>query len=339
MALGQVSPATGKVEIWRIPYDYLTLHEARGAGSYKSVHRGKFRSHEVAVLRFRPNAPADAAVSEAKCLTRLTRRGHPNLLRFFGYTSDPSNGTVCLVTEFASQGSLDGMLERVAAERRSLPPLMLAAAAEQIRAGMEAICSAGYLHRDLSLRNVLCFAYNLAAGTITVKVCDFGRARPGPVFVATDTEDVPIRWTAPETLLSNTHTEASEVWAFGVTVWEIVTGGRVPFQERDDRAVRQAVLAANGNLLAVPPRCPPALRTVMERCWSRSASRRPTFSALAAVITPPRDSGPRVAAIIVPNHAAVDQLVSMGFAAADATDALRNADGNVEAALNALLGQ
>ena len=47
MALGQVSPATGKVEIWRIPYDYLTLHEARGAGSYKSVHRGKFRSHEV----------------------------------------------------------------------------------------------------------------------------------------------------------------------------------------------------------------------------------------------------------------------------------------------------
>ena len=71
----------------------------------------------------------------------------------------------------------------------------------------------------------------------------------------------------------------------------------------------------------------------------RSASRRPTFSALAAVITPPRDSGPRVAAIIVPNHAAVDQLVSMGFAAADATDALRNADGNVEAALNALLGQ
>jgi len=201
------------------------------------------------------------------------------------------------------------MLERVAAERRSLPPLMLAAAAEQIRAGMEAICSAGYLHRDLSLRNVLCFAYNLAAGTITVKVCDFGRARPGPVFVATDTEDVPysswlgldrdrvmstaflggpctrsrcqpcvprrarelqlfshfslfvahalspsppfpplplspfpplflpcsfvsrhlrcpgqipescrIRWTAPETLLSNTHTEASEVWAFGVTV-------------------------------------------------------------------------------------------------------------------------
>ena len=62
------------------------------------------------MLRFRPNAPADAAVSEAKCLTRLTQRGHPNLLRFFGYTSDPSNGTVCLVTEFASQGSLDGNL-------------------------------------------------------------------------------------------------------------------------------------------------------------------------------------------------------------------------------------
>ena len=61
-------------------------------------------------------------------------------------------------------------------------------------------------------------------------------------------------------------------------VWEIVTGGRVPFQERDDRAVRQAVLAANGNLLAVPPRCPPALRTVMERCWSRYAATSTSFS-------------------------------------------------------------
>ena len=75
------------------------------------------------MLRFRPNAPADAAVSEAKCLTRLTRRGHPNLLRFFGYTSDPSNGTVCLVTEFASQGSLDGNIIFVnTVSPSSLPP-------------------------------------------------------------------------------------------------------------------------------------------------------------------------------------------------------------------------
>ena len=148
-----------------------------------------------------------------------------------------------------------------------------------------------------------------------------------------------IRWTAPETILSSTYSEASEVWAFGVTVWEIVTCGNVPFQERDDGAVRQAVLAANGNLLPVPEGCPPALQTVMAQCWARSASRRPTFAALAAVVTPRRDSGPRLAAVIVPNRASEDQLVSMGFVAGDARDALRTADGDVEQALNALLGQ
>ena len=86
------------------------------------------------------------------------------------------------------------MLERVAAERRSLTPRMLTAATEQVRAGMEAVVTAGYLHRDLSLRNVLCFEFDLAAGTIAVKVCDFGRARPGPVYVSTDKEDVPYCW-------------------------------------------------------------------------------------------------------------------------------------------------
>ena len=249
-----------------------------GTGAFKTARRGTLRGEPVAVLELRPGGGAQCA-AEVKTFVRLGR--HPNLVRFLGLcvTGEPQ----LLITELAPFGALDTFLEgRVP---QLTPPHRLTVAT-QVCSAMAALAAQGVVHCDLAARNVLVFDYDDADASATrVKVSDFGLAMS--VYGATHAyggagDAAPFRWMPPEALLRRRFSEKSDVWAYGVTLWELYTDAEaLPYAlASSDEVVGERVCA--GNRLEEPPDCPPAMWQLMQRCWEVSPDRRPRFEQLLA---------------------------------------------------------
>ena len=214
--------------------------------------------------------PGAQCVQEVKVLIRLR---HPHLVRYLGMCTAATE--TLIVTELAPLGSLDNFLNdregRVSLEHKLVM-------AHQICRGMAALAEQGLIHRDLAARNVLVFA---DAPSPVVKVTDFGLTvnAYGATHMSVPGEQVPFRWMPPEALRRRRFSEKSDVWAYGVTLWELLTDAEIPYALiPSDTTVAENVLS--GTRLAEPPGCPPELWSVMQRCWEASADARPTFQEL-----------------------------------------------------------
>ncbi|KAJ1471421.1 tyrosine kinase-domain-containing protein [Baffinella frigidus] len=248
-----------------------------GTGSHKTVYEGVWRGRRVAALQVRAAGPE---VAREVAILR-TLRGHPGLPAFYGVSRDESR-RVWLIAELFTLGGLDSQLEAWAGQLSVAVRLCLG---QQIAEAMAAIHSRGILHRDLATRNILVHSLSAdSAAEVWVKVTDFGFARPGEVFHEEIKHDsaVPWRWTAPEVWRDSTWSRKSDVWAFGVALWEIFTDALIPYGEMsEDARVRQAVFD-EGHRLACPPACPLATYVVMQECWAHSQHDRPDFASLTA---------------------------------------------------------
>ncbi|RXM36201.1 Tyrosine-protein kinase FRK [Acipenser ruthenus] len=149
--------------------------------------------------------------------------------------------------------------------------------AAQVAAGMAYLESQNYIHRDLAARNVLVGENNIC------KVADFGLAR---VFMA-ENEGVyeaklgtkfPVKWTAPEAINLNKFSIKSDVWSFGILLYEIVTFAKTPYPGLTNYQVIQEL--AKGYRMPSPAGCPPQLYEIMTECWKDDANERPTFETL-----------------------------------------------------------
>ena len=165
---------------------------------------------------------------------------------------------------------------------------------QQICGAMAAVAKAGIVHRDLAAHNVLVFALQ----PICVKITDFGMSvnvqRPTRYDVADiarhESVDhvISVRWAPPEILSATAAwaapwSEKSDVWSFGVTVWQVYSCGEVPYTlSVADNSVRSRVLGRQ--LLPCPQACPPEMMTFMGMCWSFEAADRPDFNGLKAVL-------------------------------------------------------
>ena len=253
-----------------------------GQGSFKTVFKGMLRVAgaperlKVAVLKIRQGTCA----TESRIFLKLGR--HPRLVRFMGQCTDGNDQL--LLTEFAEFGSLSDAYESFEGQM-SLAHLLIMM--QQICQGMEHLVSERVLHRDLSSRNVLLFAFRADdARSTSVKVSDFGLAVSSynRSCAYGDALQMPTRYMPPEALQRGRFSEKSDVWAFGVTAWEMLSGGLIPYFELTEDRFVVAHVCSGGR----PPRgqlpggCPDPLWRLVEGCWADRASDRPTFAQLLA---------------------------------------------------------
>ena len=144
--------------------------------------------------------------------------------------------------------------------------------------GMAYLGEHSYIHRDLSARNVLVREGNVC------KVADFGLARhiQGDTYNAPKRAKFPIKWTAPEAILYNRFSIKSDVWSFGVTMWEVVTKGRWPYPGMSNAETSEQV--QRGYRMPKPDGCPDPLYEIILSCWKDEPESRPTFEYLQSAL-------------------------------------------------------
>jgi len=144
--------------------------------------------------------------------------------------------------------------------------------AAQIADGMGFLEYNKFIHRDLAARNCM-VAYDM-----TVKIGDFGMSRQiytGDYYRKGNKGEMPIRWMAPECLSEGICTSQSDVWSYGVVLWEMMSQGAQPYSTKSNNEVMAHVL--DGNLLNLPIFCPDVLADIARLCWNWTASQRPRF--------------------------------------------------------------
>lgn len=251
---------------WVINRDDITLQEKIGKGEFGDVRLGVYNGNQVAVKELikDTSGAAQKFLTEAKVMTSLQ---HENLVRLLGLVIEDKNGRnkIFLVTEFMGKGSL---LEYLRSRGRQYVTKK-----DQIGFAYDTCCGMAYLesqhvvHRDLAARNVL------LAEDGQAKVADFGLASTDGVTI--DSGKLPIKWTAPEALRQSQFSNKSDMWSFGVLLWEIYSFGRVPYPRIPLGEVVKHV--EKGYQMEAPEGCPHQVYTIMKEAWELDPAARPTF--------------------------------------------------------------
>lgn len=151
--------------------------------------------------------------------------------------------------------------------------------AKQVAAGMAYLSERKFVHRDLATRNCL------VGENMVVKIADFGLSRnmySADYYKANENDAIPIRWMPPESIFYNRYTTESDVWAYGVVLWEIFSFGMQPYYGMAHEEVIYYV--RDGNVLSCPDNCPLELYNLMRLCWSKLPSDRPSFASIHCIL-------------------------------------------------------
>ncbi|PRP86567.1 hypothetical protein PROFUN_05205 [Planoprotostelium fungivorum] len=247
--------------------DELSNMKQIGAGAFGVVYRAQWRELNVAVKQMK-NIHATSAelkdfISEVSILQNL--RAHPNLVMFIGITIPPQMLTI--VIEYCAQGSMYNYLRDHTVEMCTKLDFVIG-----IARGMLHLHKENIIHRDLAVRNIL------LTESLVPKVSDFGLSRAIQESEdASQTQSMtgPIKWMSPESLFAKQYSSKSDVWSFGVVIWEIVTV-EDPFKDLSPVDVAVGVVR-DGLRLVVPSDIPPLLDSLMKSCWNQEPTDRPNF--------------------------------------------------------------
>ncbi|XP_001952482.1 tyrosine-protein kinase CSK [Acyrthosiphon pisum] len=246
---------------WVIQEQELQLNETIGKGEFGDVLLGVYRGEKVAVKMLK-----DSSVEAQKFLTEallMTSLRHENLVELLGLVLNEKH--LLLVTEYMGKGSLVEYLR--SRGRLHVTKKDQINFAVDTCSGMEYLEFRKVVHRDLAARNVLISEAGVA------KVADFGLAREENYIV--DAGKLPIKWTAPEALRQGVFSNKSDMWSFGVLLWEIYSFGRVPYSRIPLIDVVKHV--EKGYRMEAPECCPPEIYEIMRQAWDLFPERRPTF--------------------------------------------------------------
>ncbi|XP_053138527.1 tyrosine-protein kinase ABL1 isoform X2 [Hemicordylus capensis] len=260
-----VSPNYDK---WEIERTDITMKHKLGGGQYGEVYEGVWKKYNltVAVKTLKEDTmEVEEFLKEAAVMKEIK---HPNLVQLLGVcTREPP---FYIITEFMTYGNLLDYLRDCS--RQEVNAVVLLYMATQISSAMEYLEKKNFIHRDLAARNCLVGENHL------VKVADFGLSRlmTGDTYTAHAGAKFPIKWTAPESLAYNKFSIKSDVWAFGVLLWEIATYGMSPYPGIDLSQVYE--LLEKDYRMERPEGCPEKVYELMRACWKWSPSDRPSFA-------------------------------------------------------------
>nr|XP_043908223.1 protein tyrosine kinase 2aa isoform X10 [Solea senegalensis] len=263
-------PSTRDYEIQR---DRIELGRCIGEGQFGDVHQGVYNSPDKPALpvaiKTCKNCTSDS-VREKFLQEALTMRqfDHPHIVKLIGVITE---NPVWIIMELCTLGELRSFLQ---VRKYNLDLATLILFAYQLSTALAYLESKRFVHRDIAARNVL------VSSVDCVMLGDFGLSRymEDSSYYKASKGKLPIKWMAPESINFRRFTSASDVWMFGVCMWEILMYGIKPFQGVKNNDVIGRI--ENGERLAMPPQCPPTLYSLMTKCWSYDPSKRPRFTEL-----------------------------------------------------------
>uniref|UniRef100_A0A8C7BBJ4 Tyrosine-protein kinase n=1 Tax=Neovison vison TaxID=452646 RepID=A0A8C7BBJ4_NEOVI len=258
---------------WVLNHEDLVLGEQIGRGNFGEVFSGRLRADNtlVAVKSCRETLPPDLKAKFLQEARILKQYNHPNIVRLIGVCTQKQ--PIYIVMELVQGGDFLTFLRTEGSRLRMKTLLQMVGDAA---AGMEYLESKCCIHRDLAARNCLVTEKNV------LKISDFGMSREeadGIYAASGGLRQVPVKWTAPEALNYGRYSSESDVWSFGILLWEAFSLGAPPYPNLSNQQTREFV--EKGGRLPCPELCPDAVFRLMEQCWAYEPAERPGFGAIS----------------------------------------------------------
>eukprot|EP00118_Oscarella_pearsei_P010593 m.65946 g.65946 ORF g.65946 m.65946 type:complete len:313 (+) comp35348_c0_seq8:1692-2630(+) len=248
------------------------IHPCAGAGQFGSVMKGVYNMRpgkqvQVAVKTLKSEGAPNARAEILKEADAMAKLDHPNIVRLVGVCH---NNPIMLVLELCPHGPLHKYLK---GSRDRVPVPQIAYLMSQVAEGMVYLEKSRFVHRDLAARNVLVVSDHL------IKISDFGMSRAlglGSDYYRADTSGKwPLKWYAPECIYYFRFDSKSDVWSFGVTLWEAMSYGEKPYKGM--RGADILKMLESNERMGPPEGCPTCLYVVMKKCWEFEKENRPNF--------------------------------------------------------------
>ncbi|CAF0802674.1 unnamed protein product [Rotaria sordida] len=251
-----------------------------GEGEFGEVYEGFYREDlnnptgipvAIKILKDYSYSAKKDFLREAEHMATLN---HHCICTLYGIV-DSSDDSMMMVIELLLLGS---MLDYLWKHKNSIGENRLKLWASQIADGMAYMERKGIVHRDLAARNIL------MQSTDQVKISDFGLSRriDADVYMQKSDSKIPVKWYAPEAISIGKFTTKSDVWSFGVTLWEMFSYAATPYGDMSGTDVYYFL--QHGKRLERPSRCPSSTYQLMQKCWEWDEKKRPTFSELLQLL-------------------------------------------------------
>uniref|UniRef100_UPI00358FEB3B tyrosine-protein kinase receptor UFO-like isoform X2 n=1 Tax=Myxine glutinosa TaxID=7769 RepID=UPI00358FEB3B len=284
----------------------LSMGKVLGEGEFGIVFEGTLKKADVelqvAVKTMKvdicPRYEIESFLNE---VLRMKDFDHPNVISLLGISLDAPSGSSfprpMAVMPFMKHGDLHSFLlqSRLEYMPMYIPLQSLLRFVLDIARGMEYLSGRNFVHRDLAARN--CMLHE----DLTVCVADFGLAKKiysGDYYRQGQVTRMPVKWLALECMTDHLYTAKSDVWAFGVTMWEIVMRGQVPYPGVENYQMYEYLMM--GKRLVQPPDCLDELYTIMSSCWTIDPGDRPDFSNIVHQLEVVLSSLPSLGADAIP---------------------------------------
>ncbi|CAK1540411.1 unnamed protein product [Leptosia nina] len=265
----------GVLRVPQYSLSQIKFLEELGEGAFGKVYKGALKKNGetqyVAVKALKENASAKTKADFRREIDLISELTHENIVCIVGVAlrEEP----LCMLFEFMARGDLhEFLMGRAPPSGKGLPPMRLLNIAYNIASGMQYLASHHYVHRDLAARNCL------VSDDFVVKISDFGLSRDiysSDYYRVQSKSLLPVRWMPPESILYGKFTTESDIWSYGVVLWEIYSYGLQPYYGYSNQEVISMV--RGGELLAPPVACPQSMYALMTECWKHTPQRRPNF--------------------------------------------------------------
>lgn len=246
----------------------VVIGKRLGGGRYGDVFMAKLNGSEIACKRMKNTSGTSELEKEVRILVRLK---HPNIVTFFGIYQSHISRELYIAMEYFPSGSLSTFLKM----NMPLKTGELVSMALGVAGGMNYLEEQKVVHRDLAARNLLVIHSD---GVYQAKIADFGMGLEIDEgnYEPTGSSALPVKWSAPEVMNKREYTTKSDVWSFGVVLWEMFSRGETPYTNLTNKQTIDKI--ERGERLEKPDECPDVVYELMMDCWKTSATKRPTFS-------------------------------------------------------------